>query len=166
MNWAHRQLADETEEHAQQQRADVEEEMHELRERLADLRQQWEREKAGLGGVQQMRNRLAEIEHQASQLSAHIKEKQSAGEPVPESDYQQLYQLDVERKKLDEQLDEVEETEKDGEQKVGKRLLRARSGRTKSPKWSPPGPGFRSAEWSKVSGTSCFCWKIGFISGW
>ncbi len=127
---AHRQLADETEEHAQQQRAEVEDEMHELREKLADLRAQWEREKAGLGDVQQMRNRLAEIEHEANQLSAHIKEKQSAGEPVSESDYQQLYQLDVERKKLADQLDEAEdaETEADGSPTAGKRLLRREVG--------------------------------------
>ncbi|MDY0167143.1 MAG: ATP-dependent chaperone ClpB [Thermoguttaceae bacterium] len=125
---AQRQLADETEEHAQQQRADFEEEMRELREKLASLREQWEREKAGLGGVQQMRKRLAEIEHLANQLSAHIKEKQSAGEPVPENDYQQLYQLDVERKKLADQLDEAEDAETNGGPAAGKRLLRREVG--------------------------------------
>jgi len=125
---AQRQLAGETEEHAQQQQAEVEEEMRELRDKLAQLREQWEREKAGLGDVQQMRNRLADIEHQANQLAAQIKEKQSAGEPVPENDYQQLYQFDVERKKLADQLEEVEETESDGGPAAGKRLLRREVG--------------------------------------
>ncbi|MDZ7617771.1 MAG: AAA family ATPase, partial [Patescibacteria group bacterium] len=125
---AQRQLADETEEHAQQQHAEVGEEMAELQAKLATLREQWEREKAGLGGVQQLRNRLAEIEHAASQLSAQIKEKQSAGQPVPENDYQQLYQLDVERKRLDEQLDQAEEAAGSGAAATGKRLLRREVG--------------------------------------
>ncbi len=125
---AHRQLADETEEHARQQSVEVEEEMRELRGKLAVLRQQWEREKAGLGDLQQMRNRLAEVEHQANQLAAQIKETQSAGQPVPENDYQQLYHLDVERKKLADQLDEAEEAEGDGEPAAGKRLLRREVG--------------------------------------
>jgi len=127
---AQRQLADETEEHAQQQRAEIEEEMAELRDKLAGLRAQWEREKAGLGDVQQLRNRLGEVEHESNQLAAAIKEKQSAGTPVAEEDYQRLYELDMERKRLDEQLEKLEGNGDAPPEagKSGRRLLRREVG--------------------------------------
>ena len=95
---ADRQLADETEEHAQQRRTEVQEEIAELRKKLADLRQQWELEKSGLGDVQQVRQRLMDVELQCNQLAAAIKEKQSGGIVVPEADYQRLYELDLQRR--------------------------------------------------------------------
>ncbi|MEN6450668.1 MAG: AAA family ATPase, partial [Thermoguttaceae bacterium] len=110
---ADRQLADETEEHAKQRRVEVQEEMTELRKKLADLRQQWELEKTGLGGVQQTRQALMDIERQCSHLSAAIKEKQSSGVPVPESDYQKLYELDMQQKRLAKQLEAIEAQQAD-----------------------------------------------------
>jgi ATP-dependent Clp protease ATP-binding subunit ClpB len=124
---AARQLADETEQHAQQRLAEIEEEMTQLRKRLADLREQWELEKAGLGDVQQIRNRLNELEHQSGQLSAAIKEKQSAGIPVPEEDFQRLYQLDMEHKRLSAQLEQAE-ADGNGESGGNRRLLRREVG--------------------------------------
>jgi ATP-dependent Clp protease ATP-binding subunit ClpB len=109
---ADRQLAEETEEHAKQRRTEVQEEMAELRKKLADLRQQWEFEKSGLGDVQEIRRRLMDAEHQSAQLAAGIKEKQSGGVIVPEADYQKLYELDMQQKKLAAQLAESEEVEK------------------------------------------------------
>ena len=105
---ADRQLAEETEEHAQQRRTEVQEEMSELRKKLADLRQQWELEKSGLGDSQQIRKSLMDVELQYSQLAASIKEKQSTGMPVREEDYQKLYELDLQQKKLAGQLDASE----------------------------------------------------------
>jgi ATP-dependent Clp protease ATP-binding subunit ClpB len=102
---AARQLAEETEEHAQQRLDEIEEEMRELRLKLTNLREQWEAEKHGVGDVQQIHNRLAQVTHEFEQLSAAIKEKQSSGNLVPESDYQRLYELDNERKKLSKQLE-------------------------------------------------------------
>jgi ATP-dependent Clp protease ATP-binding subunit ClpB len=102
---ADRQLADETEEHAQERRREIQEEMAGLREKLAKLREQWEREKSGLGDVQQLRKELDEAERQFNQLAAAIKEKQSSGAGVLESDYQRLYELDLKRKKLSDQLE-------------------------------------------------------------
>jgi ATP-dependent Clp protease ATP-binding subunit ClpB len=102
---AARQLADETEEHAQQRLEEIEQEMQELRYKLANLREQWEAEKHGMGDVQQIHARLAQVEHEFDQFSAAIKEKQASGMPVPESDYQKLYELDNERKKLQKQLE-------------------------------------------------------------
>ena len=48
---AQRQLAEETEEHAVDRREEIEAEMKELRYKLANLREQWEAEKQGVGNV-------------------------------------------------------------------------------------------------------------------
>ncbi|MGD0898517.1 MAG: ATP-dependent chaperone ClpB [Thermoguttaceae bacterium] len=122
---ADRQLADETEEHARQGRADIQEEMGQLRRKLADLRRQWELEKSGLGGVHEIRRSLDEAQLQFDQLAAAIKEKQSSGVVVGESDYQKLYELDLRRKKLSEQLDAADKTEAPA---AGRRLLRREVG--------------------------------------
>jgi ATP-dependent Clp protease ATP-binding subunit ClpB len=105
---ADRQLADETEEHAQQRRKEVQEEITELRKKLADLRKQWELEKSGLGNVQDIRKNLIDAQLQYNQLAASIKEKQSAGSIVSEADYQKLYELDLQQKNLAGQLDTLE----------------------------------------------------------
>ncbi len=122
---ADRQLADETEAHASKQREGVQQEMTELRRKLADLRRQWEMERSGLGGVHQIRSKLAEVELQFNNLSAAIKEKQSTGVPVEESDYQKLYELDLQRKQLSQQL---EKAEPQPESSPGRRLLRQEVG--------------------------------------
>ncbi len=101
---AARQLAEETEEHAQQRLVDIEEESTELRRELANLREQWESEKLGAYDVHQVRERQQQIAHQYEQLATTINEKQSAGEQVGEELYQSLYELDVEKKNLDAQL--------------------------------------------------------------
>ncbi|MEI8371766.1 MAG: ATP-dependent chaperone ClpB [Planctomycetota bacterium] len=120
-----RQLAEETEEHARQRREEIQKEMLELRRRLADLRKQWELEKSGLGDVHQIRSKLDEVQLQFNQLGAAIKEKQSAGLPVAEADYQKLYELDIQRKKLTEQL---ESADKPQAPVTGRRLLRREVG--------------------------------------
>src|SRR5918999_1066980 len=53
-----------------------------------------------MGDVQQMHARREQVEHEFEQLSTAIKEKQSSGMPVSEADYQKLYELDMERKKI------------------------------------------------------------------
>ena len=129
---ADRQLAEETEEHAVQRRKEIQEEMLDLRRRLADLRKQWELEKSGLGDVHQIRSKLDEAELQFNQLSAAIKEKQSAGMPVNEADYQKLYELDMQRKRLSEQLESADKRPGPGE-RAGD-CSAARSARRKLPK--------------------------------
>jgi ATP-dependent Clp protease ATP-binding subunit ClpB len=126
---ADRQLADETEDHAKQRRDEVQEEMAELRKKLADLREQWELEKSGLGDSQQLRQRMMDADLQCNQLSASIKEKQSRGILVPETDYQKLYELDQNRKKLAQQLETLE-ADSDGDKpaKGARRLLRREVG--------------------------------------
>jgi ATP-dependent Clp protease ATP-binding subunit ClpB len=124
---AARQLQGEDEEHARQRLAEIEKEMSDLRKKLAGLREQWEKEKSGLGNVHQIRSRLGDVEHQFNQLSAAIKEKQSSGIPVSEDDYRRLYEFDLERKRLNEQL-EQSEAAGDGHPAEGRRLLRQEVG--------------------------------------
>jgi ATP-dependent Clp protease ATP-binding subunit ClpB len=121
-----RQLAEETEDHTRQRRTEVQEEMAELRKKLADLRQQWELEKSGLGDVQEIRKRLMDAELQYGQLAAAIKEKQSVGGLVGEEDYQRLYELDLQQKQLKSRLETQESEEKPAE--GTRRLLRKEVG--------------------------------------
>jgi ATP-dependent Clp protease ATP-binding subunit ClpB len=126
---AARQLAEETEEHAVERRAEIEEEMQTLRRKLASLREQWEAEKMGLGDVQQTREQLDKAELEFQQLGTTIKERQAAGNPIEEQDYHRLYQLDVERKRLQKHLDELAPAERDARDGApGRRLLRREVG--------------------------------------
>ena len=126
---AARQLAEETEEHAQQRLAEVNEESERLRRELADLREQWEKEKLGLGDVASVREQLEKATHEYGQLAASIKDRQSVGQQVGEDLYQSLYELDTRRKALEEQLARVEaETAGGGDVPAARRLLRQEVG--------------------------------------
>jgi len=117
---ADRQLAEETEEHAVDRRAEIGEEIQMLRHKLASLREQWEGEKLGLGNVQQTRQQLQQVETEFAQLQAAIKDKQAAGGLVNEADYQILFELDTKRKKLVAQVEaESADKEKEGADKRG-----------------------------------------------
>jgi len=123
---AARQLADETEEGAKERLAEIEAEMDELKLRLASLREQWEAEKLGIGDVQKVRQELADVALEFEQLDSSIKQKAASGVPIPESDYQRLYELDVKRKQLNQQI-EAEAAEPNGNgaaEKPARRLLR------------------------------------------
>jgi ATP-dependent Clp protease ATP-binding subunit ClpB len=105
---AARQLSEETEEHARQRLDDINDEMATLRRQLASLREQWEAEKLGVGDVHEVRRQLEQSKLHYQQQTSAIKDKQAAGELVDESDYQRLYELDVEVRKLETQLAELE----------------------------------------------------------
>ena len=128
---AARQLAEETEEHAKERLKDIEQESTGLRKTLADLRQQWEAEKMGVGSAQELRNQLNEVQLAFDQAGVAIKERQASGQPVGEEMYQSLYELDVKRKTLLQRL-EQEGTDKDHAKEAGKtgakRLLRREVG--------------------------------------
>ncbi|MFM8635553.1 MAG: ATP-dependent chaperone ClpB [Planctomycetia bacterium] len=127
---AARQLAEETEEHAKERLKEIEQESAQLRKKLADLRQQWEAEKLGVGSAQELRKQLDEVQHAFDQAGIQIKERQAAGQPVGEGMYQRLYELDVKRKQLQQRL-EHEGSEKEGKDAAksgGKRLLRREVG--------------------------------------
>lgn len=113
---AARQLADENEPHAKERLKDIEQEMEQLKKELFELRGQWEREKSGLGDVHAIKNKLAQTQLEFQQLESRIKEEQSRGRPVTESDYQKLFELDSAQKKL---TGEIERLEKGQEEPNG-----------------------------------------------
>ncbi|MFM7138240.1 MAG: AAA family ATPase, partial [Planctomycetota bacterium] len=89
-----------------------------------------EAEKSGVGSVQELRQQLDRVEHEFAQAGLQIKERQSSGQPVEESLYQRLYELDVQRKALASRL-ETEGVEQSGREAAGKstkRLLRREVG--------------------------------------
>ncbi|HEX5105329.1 MAG TPA: Clp protease N-terminal domain-containing protein, partial [Pirellulaceae bacterium] len=127
---ASRQLAEETDEHAVQRRDELDAEIAEQKRKLASLKEQWEAEKLGVGDVAKLRKDLDRAELEYKQLENTIKEKQSAGIPPTEQDYQQLLKLYNQRQTLEKQLaasDEKADAEsEDGAAKqkpAGKRLL-------------------------------------------
>lgn len=132
---AARQLAEETDETTQDRLAEIEEEIAQLKRKEAGLREQWEAEKLGLGDIQKTRQQAAKIEIEFGQLDTAIKEKQAGGLPVSEEEYQKLYELDVQRRHLRQQIeaaaeDGTEDGRKDGtedgtvKQPAQRRLLR------------------------------------------
>ncbi len=124
---AARQLKDETEEHARDRLAEIEEEMAQLREKLAALRAQWEKEKSGLGSVHEIRKRAADVELAFNHLQTQIKEKQSAGILVSEDDYRRLYELDLQRKQITQQLEAADNAAQQPDA-TGRPLLRQEVG--------------------------------------
>ncbi|HEX4130202.1 MAG TPA: ATP-dependent chaperone ClpB [Pirellulales bacterium] len=128
---AARQLAEETEEHAQERLAEINEEIAELKVKLGSLREQWESEKRGLGDVTQVRAELDRVDLEYKQLANAIKERQAAGNAIPENDYQRLYQIDVKRKELLKRI-EAESADRDEPREktpqAGRRLLRQEVG--------------------------------------
>ena len=119
---AARQLREETEDTAQDRLAEIEDEMGKLKRKLADLRKQWDIEKMGLGDIQKVRQELDRVELEFAQLEATVKTKQSAGVPVSENEYQRLYELDVQRRQLQQRIEEEEKSP--GKQLPANRLLR------------------------------------------
>ena len=105
---AKRMLASETEEHALERLAEVEEEIATIEKELQDLRGQWEMEKSGLGDIHKVRERLAAVQHELKQAMDELHQKQQRGERPDESHYQKLYQLDAERKQLESKIAQAE----------------------------------------------------------
>ncbi|MBO5436300.1 MAG: AAA family ATPase, partial [Thermoguttaceae bacterium] len=129
---AARQLADETEEHAKVRLSEIESEMREKREELAELRRQWELEKAGVVDTQAIQNQLTAAEHERDMLNAEIRNRQSMGNIPNEKDFQKLYELDLLCKQLGAQLEkasaEQEELEENEKESGKRRLLRKEVG--------------------------------------
>lgn len=109
---AARQLQEETEDTARERLAEIEAESETLRHKLASLREQWEAEKLGVGDVKKVQQELERVTHEFGQFDAAIKQKQSTGQQVTEAEYQKLYELDLQRRQLQEQADaRVESTD-------------------------------------------------------
>ena len=125
---AARQLADENEEHAQQQLEEIRAEMESVNKTLADLREQWEQEKRGMLGNQKTLQQLDEARHAYNLLLTSIREKQSKGMLPQEQDYQRLFELERQIKELSKLEEESKKSGQNGnaasEQHHKKPLLR------------------------------------------
>jgi len=102
---AQRQLKEETDESTDGALEGIETEMATVRQQVASLREQWEAEKMGLSDVKSVRKALDQAESDFRNLENGIKDKQSSGLAVNETDYQKLFELDQKRRKLREQLE-------------------------------------------------------------
>ena len=106
---ASRQLAEETDASAVERRAELEAEIADQKRKLASLKEQWEAEKLGVGDVAKLRKDLDRVELEFKQLDTSIKEKQSAGIPPSEEDYQNLLKLYNQRQTLEKQIERSDE---------------------------------------------------------
>ena len=120
---AQRQLNEESDNSTDDALENIEQEMEKVRRELASLREQWESEKLGFSDVGAVRRSLEQAEGEFRQLDSRIKEQQSSGAGVSESDYQKLFELDQHVRKLREQIakEEVHDTKETKE--TGKRRL-------------------------------------------
>jgi len=121
---AQRMLASEEEEHAQERLAEVLEEISSVEKELQDLRRQWELEKSGLGDIQKVRERLAEVQVEYSRAWDEIRHMQQRGEPPHEKQFQALAALDTERKTLEQKIAESEAAGEDAQPRDARRLLK------------------------------------------
>ena len=103
---AHRQLAEENEEHAVERREEIEAELADLKRQSASLHEQWEAEKLAGGGVRELRGRLDALEREYNQLNTGIIEKRTSGQWIGEDEYQKLLNLQKERNELTAKLEQ------------------------------------------------------------
>ena len=120
---AQRMLKAETEEHAVDRLAEVEDQIHQIEKELQDLRGQWEVEKLGQRNVATLREDLETVKAAFKTTMDAVQQKQMRGEVPREEEYQALAQKDAERKKLEGQIAQVEALG-DGAPKEGHRLLK------------------------------------------
>ncbi|HEY1067498.1 MAG TPA: ATP-dependent chaperone ClpB [Pirellulales bacterium] len=104
---ADRQLTDEKEEHARERQKEIRAELDEQKKKLAELKEQWESEKLGATGVGDLRTKLDKAELAYTQQTNAMRQAQAAGQRVAEADYQKLYELDLERKRLAAELEKA-----------------------------------------------------------
>ena len=120
---AQRMLKNETEEHAVDRLAEVEDQIDHVEKQLKDLRGQWEVEKLGQRNVHTLRQDLENVKVAFKQAMDALQQKQLRGEVPREAEFQDLAQKDAERKRLEEQIAQVEAIG-DGAPKEGRRLLK------------------------------------------
>jgi ATP-dependent Clp protease ATP-binding subunit ClpB len=104
LDLAAQQLRDEGEEHAKEELAEIDKERQVLEDRKRRLHEQWQREKNGLGDVSQIRRELESVEHEYNQRSAAILEARKNNVRVDEDEMREVYELEVRKKKLAEEL--------------------------------------------------------------
>jgi len=104
------QLQKETDAASKERLARIEEEIAENEKTLQDMKRQWELEKSGLLDVDQLRQRLIDLDNQYEKSYNEMRQKASAGERVDEADYRRLAELQQEREQIKARLAEAETT--------------------------------------------------------
>jgi ATP-dependent Clp protease ATP-binding subunit ClpB len=120
---AQRMLKNEDEEHALERLAEVEEEIDRLQKEEQDLRRQWETEKLGQRNVTSLRADLESVKTEFKIAMDALQQKRTRGEMPREEEYQKLAKLDADRKRLEDQIAQVEALG-DAQPKETKRLLK------------------------------------------
>ncbi len=120
---AQRMLQKEEEQHALDRLAEVEAEIATVEKQLQDLRRQWEMEKSGLGDVQKLRERLANVQMELKRGMDNLHAMQQRGERPDERQYQELAKLDAERQDLEKRIAQAEAIG-DSQPKEARRLLK------------------------------------------
>ena len=105
---AQRMLRAETEEHAVERLYEVEDQIADVEKELQDLRGQWEIEKLGQRNIHTLREDLEAVKTVFKGLMDNLQQKQMRGEVPREDDYQALATQDAERKRLEDQIMQVE----------------------------------------------------------
>ncbi|MFO0527627.1 MAG: ATP-dependent chaperone ClpB [Planctomycetota bacterium] len=105
---AARQLADENDPGVKERLEEVQEEMQQQRKMLADLREQWESEKLGVTDVKRLGEEQSNLKRRFDQLDSEIKTKLASGRMVSEDEYRRLYEVDVQLKQLNAQIEAAE----------------------------------------------------------
>ncbi|MGE3821764.1 MAG: ATP-dependent Clp protease ATP-binding subunit, partial [Isosphaeraceae bacterium] len=119
---AERMLVSETEEHALERLAEVREEIEELEKQNQDLTRQWELEKSGMGNLQDLQTRLANLNTRLKQIEDEIRISHARGEQ-PHKLYEEGGKLLAEQKELSARVSRAE-AQGDGAPRDGKRLLK------------------------------------------
>ncbi|HUT90541.1 MAG TPA: ATP-dependent chaperone ClpB [Thermoguttaceae bacterium] len=111
LDLAAQQLRDEGEEHTKEELAEIDRQRKELEEKKRRLHEQWQREKGGIGDASQMRRELERLEHEYSQRSAAILEARKNNVRVDENEMREVYELEVAKKKLADELADAKTSE-------------------------------------------------------
>ncbi|MFM7115350.1 MAG: ATP-dependent chaperone ClpB, partial [Planctomycetota bacterium] len=122
---AARQLADENDPGVKERLEEVQEEMLQQRKLLADLREQWESEKLGVTDIKRLGEEQSNLKRKFDQLDSEIKSKQASGRMVSEDEYRRLYEVDVQLKQINSQVEAAEKRREQGAEadKDRKRLI-------------------------------------------
>ena len=163
---AQRMLKNETEEHAMDRLAEVENEIHKIEKELQDLRGQWEMEKLGQGNVTTLREDLQGLKTAFKQTMDAVQQKQMRGEVPREEEYQSLAKMDADRKRLWRPGSSRSRPSATPRPRTADASSRKRSTPRRSPRSSASGPASRSRRCSRPNARSWSSSKTRSTCGW
>ncbi len=162
---AQRMLKNETEEHALERLAEVEDEIHKIEKELQDLRGQWEIEKLGQRNVSTLREDLEAVKTSFKLQMDAIQQKHMHGEVPREEEYQALARRTPSGSGSKPRSRRSRPSATSPRRKATG-SSRRRSTPRRSPRSSASGPASRSRRCSRPSARSWSSWRIRSTSGW